>query len=119
MGFPKIFAGIAHEAAKIASDVKSAIVKAVNAVPAILQTVEREAPEVAALLNVVHPGLGSVVPTALSIAEDVASVIKQGGTAAETNLLNAGFDQDFVNGVKSLIATLEHIGQVGSGTKTA
>lgn len=105
--FTNIFKDIGHGIAVAAVDVKNAILKAANATPGILNTVEQDAPEIEALVGVVVPGAKALVPAAVTLAESIASVISQGGAAAEQDLLNAGVDQEALNGVKSLVPAFQ------------
>ena len=102
-----VFAGIGKDIAKAFDDVKSVFVKAASEAPAILSTIEANAPEVSALASLAFPTAGSVVSGGVALLEEVASVIKQGGASAEQNFLNAGLDQATIAGVKSLLPAFE------------
>lgn len=112
-----IFAGIGSGIVKAAEDFKSAIVKVAGEAPGVLSTVEADAPEVVALASLAYPQAGTVATGGLALLEEVASVLHQGGTAAESNFLNAGMDQQTINGIKSLIPAFQKFAASPTGGK--
>ena len=99
-----IFSGIGSKILKAAEEVKAAVIKAAEEVAGIAGVVQKDAPEITALAQLVYPSAGTLVQGGVALLEEVASVLSQGGTAAESNFLNAGLDQAPINGVKALIA---------------
>lgn len=98
-----IFKDVGHGIKVAAEDFKNAVVKAAQEAPIILGVVQKDAPEVAALAELAFPQAGTVVNGGVSLLEEVASVIEQGGQSAEQNFLNAGLDQATIDGIKGLI----------------
>jgi hypothetical protein len=104
------FSGVLSGIRKDASKVKTAIIKAVAELDSVvLPDVEKYAPEIEAVANVIVPGSATYVQIALSWAEDCAAALDKGGAAVESNLTNAGLDTAAIQALKSLIPTLKAV----------
>jgi hypothetical protein len=105
--FTNLFKDIGSAVKNAAEDFKAAVVKVANDAPGVLATIEKDAPEVEALSALAFPSAPAIEQGGISLLEEVASVLKQGGSAAEASFLSAGLDQSTINGVKSLIPAFE------------
>jgi hypothetical protein len=103
------FKGVLTKAEAIAEEVKADVAKAASDVDGAVQKVAADAPEIEALADVVVPGASKFVPLGLTVLEDFAGVLDAGDTAAEQNLLNAGFDSAVIAQVKAAIADIKKL----------
>jgi hypothetical protein len=96
-----------HDVTTAEHAVMSFITGAAAKVPEAEALVSKYGPEVAALLNTVSAGSGKYATTAASAAATIGQLLEDGGTAAQQNLVNVGFDQTLINDIKSLWSNLK------------
>lgn len=97
--------------AKLQADwakVKAAVTKAVSEVDGVIVP-ESEVlePLIAQVAEAVIPGGGAVAQIGENVLLAIAKVIDAGGSAAESNLANAGLDVTLIQDVKGLIPSLK------------
>ena len=102
-----LFSGLSADFVKAFEDVKGAVIKAANELPAIEKKIEGVEPEVVALASLVVPNAAAIAQSANTVLEAVAGAISSGGAAAEGNFLSAGLDQATINAVKAVIPAFQ------------
>jgi hypothetical protein len=95
------FKGIATKFVHAARAFKADVLKAAAAAPVIVQDVEKDAPEVEALVNLAFPGATAVEQTAMEAFEAVADAVEASGAAAGANGLTVTLDQALIAKIKT------------------
>jgi hypothetical protein len=101
------FKGIVTKLVTAAKDLKSDVLTAAEKAPAIVGEVAKDAPEVAALVELAYPGAAPIEQAALSAFEVLADAVEAAGTAAGANGLSVSFDQTVIADVKAVLPALK------------
>lgn len=101
------FKGVVTKFVAYAKDFKSAVLKAAEEAPVILGDIEKDAPEVEAVTNLLFPQAAAVEQTALAALEVIAQVVEDAGSAATTNGLSVSLDQSLIADVQKILPSLK------------
>jgi hypothetical protein len=103
------FKGIVTKFVAAAKDFKAAVLKAANKAPAILNDVEKDAPEVEALVELAFPGSAAVEQAALAAFETILDAVEAAGPAASANGLSVSLDKNLVASVQAVIPAVKAV----------
>jgi hypothetical protein len=106
---PNIFAGLAAKFVSAAKSFKSDVLKAANEVPHLLGVIEKDAPEVTALVELAFPNASAIETTAIALFEAVASAVSEAGQAVTDNGLNVTIDKALIQSVEAILPTLKRL----------
>jgi hypothetical protein len=102
------FKNAAHALATFFKAAKATVIKYEPKVVAAIQHIEGEKPVIEAVTAV---AAGSYAPIAVTVEDaafavlgKIVDLLNAGSTAAESNLLNAGFDQNVIDAAKAVAA---------------
>lgn len=101
------FKGIVSKFVVAAKDFKSDILKAAEKAPAIAADVEKDAPEVEALMELAFPGAAAIEQTALVAFEAIADAVEAAGPAAASNGLSVSLDKALIASVQAVLPSLK------------
>ena len=101
------FKGFFSKIVAAAKEFKSAVLKAAEAAPAIVGDVEKDAPEVEALLELAYPGAAAIEQTALAAFETIADAVEAAGSSAGANGLSVTLDQALITDIKAVLPALK------------
>jgi len=96
-----------HDVTVAEHAVTSFMTGAAAKVPEAEALIAQYGPQAATLLNSVSAGAGKYATVAASAAVTIGQLIEDGGTAAQQNLVNVGFDQTLINDIKGLWTNLK------------
>jgi hypothetical protein len=102
------FKGLATKLVNAAKAFKADVLKVAAQAPTIVQDVEKDAPEVEAIVNLAFPGSAAVEQVALDVLEAVADAVEAAGSAASENGLSVSLDQTLIAKVKSAADALKN-----------
>lgn len=103
------FKGIVSKIVAAAKDFKAAVLKAADEAPVIVGDVEKNAPEVEALIELAFPGAAAIEQTALATFEAVCGVVEAAGPAAGANGLSVPLDQALIADIQAVLPQLKAI----------
>ena len=92
---------------KIGRAVKNAFTEAASKIPVIDSAIQKAAPTVEALSNMVLPGSGDFEAHLLDVWGVAANAVKDAGAAAGSNAINITLDQALVNDIKGFLPAVE------------
>lgn len=101
------FSGIVAKFVSAAKSLKSDILKAAGKVPVIVAEVEKDAPEVQALIALAFPGAAAIETAALNVFEVIANAVEAAGPTATANGLNVSLDKALIADIEALIPSLK------------
>lgn len=101
------FKGIVSKLVGAAKDFKAGILKAAEATPAIVGDVEKDAPEVEALVELAFPGATALEQTALNAFEVIADAVEAAGPTASANGLSVSLDKALIADVQGVLPALK------------
>ncbi len=101
------FKGIVSKVVAAAKDFKAAVLKIADEAPVIVGDVEKDAPEVEALINLAFPGATAIEQAALATFEVIADAVEAAGAAAAENGLSVSLDQATVAKVQAVLPQLK------------
>jgi hypothetical protein len=101
------FKGIASKIVAAAKDFKSAILKAAEEAPVIAADVQKDAPEVEALLDLAFPGAAAIEQVSLSAFEALADAVEAAGPAASANGLSVTLDKTLIADIQASLPALK------------
>jgi hypothetical protein len=101
------FKGIASKFIAAAKAFKADILKLAAKAPAAVADVEKDAPEVEALVNLAFPGAAAVEDAALAVFESICDAVEAAGPAAAANGLSVSLDKTLVTKVQAILPALK------------
>lgn len=101
------FKGLASKFVGAAKAFKADILKLAAQAPTIVDDVEKDAPEVEALINLAFPGAAAVEQVSLAAFEAIADAVEAAGPAAAANGLNVQLDKTLVAQIQSAAAAVK------------
>jgi hypothetical protein len=101
------FKGFASKLVAAAKDFKAEILKAAAKAPIVAEDVEKDAPQVEALVELAFPGAAAVEQTALTAFEAICDAVKTAGPAAAANGLSVSLDKGLISSVQAALPALE------------
>ena len=101
------FKGVVAKLVAAAKDFKSDILKAAEKAPAIAADVEKDAPEVEALVALAFPGAAAIEQAALVGFEAICDAVEAAGPAASANGLSVSLDKTLIASVQSVLPALK------------
>lgn len=101
------FKGVISKLVSAAKAFKSDVLKAAEKAPVIASAVEKDAPEVLALIELAFPGAGPIEAAAINAIEVIATAIEGAGTAAGLNGLSVTFDKELIASIEAVIPALK------------
>jgi hypothetical protein len=101
------FKGIASKLVAAAKAFKSDILVAAEKAPAIAADVQKDAPEVEALVALAFPGAAAIEQAALVAFEAIADAVEAAGPAASSNGLSVSLDKTLIASVQAVLPTLK------------
>lgn len=101
------FKGIAARLVAAAKDFKADVLKAAEKAPVIVADVQKDAPEVDALVELAFPGAAAIEETGLEAFELIADAVQGAGPAAAQNGLSVSLDKAFAAKVQAALPALK------------
>jgi hypothetical protein len=101
------FKGLASKFVTAAKDFKAEVLKAAASAPTIVGDVEKDAPEVASLVELAFPGAAGVEQAALTVFEAVADAVEAAGPAAAQNGTSVTLDKTLIAQIQTAGAALK------------
>lgn len=101
------FKGSLAKIVAAAKDFKVAILKAAAEAPVIVADVDKDAPEVEALVELAFPGAAALETTALSVFETIAGAVEAAGPAASSNGLSVSLDKTLIADIQGVLPALK------------
>jgi hypothetical protein len=101
------FKGIVAAMVAAAKDFKSEVLKAAAKAPSIMADIEKDAPEVEALVELAFPGAAAIEKTALAAFEAIATAVEGAGPAASANGLSVSLDKALIADVQAALPLLK------------
>ncbi len=101
--------GVIAKFVSAASKVKADVLKAASEADGIAVKLRADAPEIEAVADAALPGASTYVNIGVSLFEGAVDILDAGGSAAEQNLKNAGFDEALIAQVKAQIANVKKL----------
>lgn len=101
------FKGVVAKFVAAAKDFKSDVLKAAEKTPAIVADVQKDAPEVEALVELAFPGAAAIEQTALAAFELIADAVEAAGPAAAANGLSVSLDKTLIADVQKALPALK------------
>jgi hypothetical protein len=101
------FKGIAATIVAAAKDFKLAVLKAADEAPVIVADVQKDAPEVEALVELAFPGAAAIESTALNAFEVIATAVESAGPAATANGLSVSLDKTVIADIQKVLPALK------------
>ena len=101
------FKGLVTKLVAAAKDFKSDVLKAAEKAPAVAADVEKDAPEVEALVELAFPGAAAIEQTALDAFEVIADAVEAAGPAAASNGLSVSLDKTVIASVQAVLPSLK------------
>lgn len=105
MGFS--FTGIVSKLVTAAKAFKADVLKAAEKAPAIAADVEKDAPEVNALIELAFPGAGAIEQAALVAFEAICTAVEAAGPTASANGLSVSLDKQLIADVQAVLPQLK------------
>jgi len=99
--------GVATKLVAGAKDFKAEILKAAEKAPAIAADVEKDAPEVEALVELAFPGAAAIEQAGIAALEVIADAVESAGPAAAANGLSVSLDKSLIASVQSVLPALK------------
>jgi hypothetical protein len=101
------FKGVVSKLVAAAKDFKAEVLKAAEKAPTIAAEVEKDAPEVEALVQLAFPGAAAIEMTALAAFEAICTAVEDAGPAASANGLSVSLDKALIADVQAAIPALK------------
>jgi hypothetical protein len=101
------FKGIVSKIVAAAEDFKAGVLKAAKETPNIVADVDKDAPEVEALVELAFPGAAAIGQTALSAFESIATAVEAAGPTASANGLSVSLDKDLIADIQAVLPQLK------------
>lgn len=101
------FKGLATKIVGAAKDFKAAILRAAEEAPVVAADVEKDAPEVQDLIELVFPGAAAIEQTALDTFEVVCDAVEAAGPAAAANGLSVSLDKTAAAKIQAVLPQLK------------
>jgi hypothetical protein len=101
------FKGIVSKFVAAAKDFKSAVLTAAEKLPAIAADVQKDAPEVEALVALAFPGAAAIEEAALVAFEAICAAVEAAGPAASANGLSVSLDKTLIASVQGVLPALK------------
>lgn len=101
------FKGVVSKIVAAAKDFKSDVLVAAEKAPVIVADVQKDAPEVEALVELAFPGAAAIEQTALVAFEAIADAVEAAGPAAASNGLSVSLDKTLITAVQSVLPSLK------------
>jgi hypothetical protein len=101
------FKGIVSKLVAAAKDFKSDLLIAAEKAPVIMADIQKDAPEVQALVSLAFPGAAAVEQAAMVAFEAIADAVEAAGPAASTNGLSVSLDKTLIASVQSVLPALK------------
>jgi hypothetical protein len=101
------FKGIASKLVGAAKALKSDILKAAEKAPGIVADVQKDAPEVEALVALAFPGAAAIEQAGLDVFEIVADAVEAAGPAAAQNGLSVSLDKTLIADIQNVLPALK------------
>ena len=101
------FKGVAAKIVAAAKEFKSAILTAAAKAPGIAAAIEKDAPEVASLVELAYPGFAAIEPAAIATFEIVCNAVEEAGPAAAANGLSVTLDKEVVAAIQQILPSLK------------
>jgi hypothetical protein len=101
------FKGVVAKLVAAAKDFKSEVLKAAEKAPIIAADVQKDAPEVEALVELAFPGAAAVEQLALAAFEAIADAVEAAGPAAAANGLSVSLDKTLIADVQAALPALK------------
>lgn len=101
------FKGVAAKLVAAAKEFKSAILTAAAKAPVIAADVQKDAPEVEALVGLAFPGAAGIETAAITAFEAIADAVAAAGPAAASNGLSVSLDKTLIADVQAILPQLK------------
>jgi hypothetical protein len=101
------FKGLATKLVNAAKSLKADILKAAAEAPVIVNDVQKDAPEVDALINLAFPGAAALEQNAMEVWEAVADAVEAAGPAAAQNGTSVSLDKVLVAKIQIASASVK------------
>jgi hypothetical protein len=102
------FKGIVSKIVAGAKDFKAAVLKAAEETLIVVADVDKDAPEVEALIELAFPGAAQIEQTALSAFEVIATAVEGAGPAASANGLSVSLDKALIADIQAVLPALKN-----------
>jgi hypothetical protein len=99
--------GIAAKLTAAAKDFKAVILKAAEEAPVIVEDVDKDAPEVEALVELAFPGAAAIEQAGLAVFDVVADAVEAAGPAASANGVSVTFDKTLIADIQAVLPKLK------------
>ena len=103
------FKGVVSKLVAAAKDFKADVLKAAEEAPVVVGEVEKDAPEVEALIQLAFPGAAAIEESALEAFELICDAVEAAGPAAAANGLSVSFDKAFIAKAQASIPALKAV----------
>lgn len=103
------FKGVVSKLVAAAKDFKADVLKAAEKAPAVVGDVEKDAPEVEALVQLAFPGAAAIEQVALEAFEVICDAVEAAGPAAAANGLSVSFDKTVIAKAQAAIPALKAV----------
>ncbi len=103
------FKGTLSKLVAAAKDFKADVLKAAEEAPVVLGDVEKDAPEVEAIVQLAFPGAAALEEAALEAFEIICDAVEAAGPAAASNGLSVSFDKTVIAKAQAAIPALKAV----------
>lgn len=107
MSVKSSFKGVVSKLVAAAKDFKAAILKAAEEAPVVAADVEKDAPEIGAVVNLIFPGAAAVEQTAMAAFELILDAVEAAGPAASANGLSVSLDKTLIADIQAVLPQLK------------
>jgi hypothetical protein len=101
------FKGIVTKIVAAAKEFKSVILRAAEEARVVAGAVQKDAPELEALLELAFPGAVAIERTSLAAFEAIAEAVEAAGPAAAANGLSVTLDKELIAEIQAVLPALK------------